>query len=205
MELCKAGELIGPGGSGEPGQELLQEGINEVIVTTRYNAAPVGIINRKGRLTMVLFHGSHTEENVRRDGWVVANFIFDPLIYVKTAFEDLPEDEIHFVEENVSGLTIHRLKGVEAWGAYRCTVERSTNEALIVSLTPVYEEITGLRLHPVNRGFASVIEATVHATRYVRNKDPRLRELIEHHAGLVRKCGGERDVEAITLLFKHIK
>ncbi|MCK4269544.1 MAG: DUF447 family protein [Methanogenium sp.] len=187
-----------------PGQELLQEGINEVIVTTHYNAAPIGIINRKGRLTMVLFHGSHTEENVRRDGWVVANFIFDPLIYVKTAFEDLPEDEIHFVEEIVDGLTVHRLEGVEAWGAYRCTVERSTNEALIVSLTPVYEEITGLRLHPVNRGFASVIEATVHATRYVRNKDPRLRELIEHHAGLVRKCGGERDVEAIEYLLKRL-
>ena len=199
-----------------PGQELLQEGINEVIVTTHYNAAPIGIINRKGRLTMVLFHGSHTEENVRRDGWVVANFIFDPLIYVKTAFEDLPEDEPHFVEETIGGnlngniggstdgLTVHRLEGVEAWGAYRCTVERSTNEALIVSLTPIYEEITGLRLHPVNRGFASVIEATVHATRYVRNKDPRLRELIEHHAGLVRKCGGERDVEAIEYLLKRL-
>ncbi|MCK4270155.1 MAG: DUF447 family protein, partial [Methanogenium sp.] len=95
-------------------------------------------------------------------------------------------------------------EGVEAWGAYRCTVERSTNEALIVSLTPIYEEITGLRLHPVNRGFSSVIEATVHATRYVRNKDPRLRELIEHHAGLVRKCGGERDVEAIEYLLKRL-
>jgi len=194
MEPCESGESMDAGGSMEPeglmepGQELLQQGINEVIVTT------------------------HTEENVRLDGWVVANFIFDPLIYVKTAFEDLPEDEIHFVEETIGGnisgstdgLTVHRLEGVEAWGAYRCTVERSTNEALVVSLTPVYEEITGLRLHPVNRGFFSVIEATVHATRYVRNKDPRLRELIEHHAGLVRKCGGERDVEAIEYLLKRL-
>ncbi len=196
----------------EPGQELLQEGINEVIVTTHYNAAPIGIINRKGRLTMVLFHGSPTEENVRRDGWMVANFIFDPLIYVKTAFEDLPEDKNHFVEETIGesidgnrdSLTVHRLEGAEAWGAYHCTVERSTNEALIVSLTPLKEEIIDLRLHPVNRGFASVIEATVHATRYVRNKDPRLRELIEHHAGLVRKCGGERDVEAIEYLLKRL-
>ena len=59
---------------------LLTEGINEVIATTRFNAAPMGIISRGGELRMMLFHGSHTAANIERDGWVVANFVYDPVL-----------------------------------------------------------------------------------------------------------------------------
>jgi len=57
----------------------------------------------------------------------------------------------------------------------------------------------------VNRGFASVIEATVHATRYLRTHDPKLRELIDHHAGLVRRCGGQREQEALGMLEGYLE
>jgi len=67
---------------------LLREGINEVIATTRGNAAPMGIIVREGKLTMVVFRESHTAARLSSDGWVVANFLFDPVVYVKTAFDD---------------------------------------------------------------------------------------------------------------------
>jgi hypothetical protein len=181
---------------------LLREGINEVIATTWYNAAPMGIINRRGRLQMVLFHGSHTAENVKKDGWIVANFVFDPVLYVKTAFGDLEPEA--FVEVDVEGMPMHRLKDAEAWAAYLVDIEKETQEALVVSLSPRKEEVLNLRLNPVNRGFSSVVEATVHATRYVMNKDPGLLELIEHHAGLIRKCGGEREWEALKLLRGYI-
>ena len=39
---------------------LLREGINEVIATTTVNAAPMGVILRNGRYTLVAFLGSHT-------------------------------------------------------------------------------------------------------------------------------------------------
>jgi len=58
--------------------------------------------------------------------------------------------------------------------AFAADVERSSDEAIIVRLIPVKEEVLGLRLHPVNRGFYSIVDATVHATRYVRNRDPGL-------------------------------
>jgi len=32
------------------------------------------------------------------------------------------------------------------------------------------------------------------------NHDPKLRELIEYHLGIVRKCGGARDQEAAALI-----
>jgi hypothetical protein len=182
---------------------LLRDGINEVIATTRCNAAPMGIINRKAEPRMVLFHGSHTAEYVERDGWVVANFIFDPVVYVRTAFDDLPADA--FVEEEVAGTIMHRLEGAEAWIAFGAEVEHRGAESMVVRLTPLKEEVIDLRLHPVNRGFAGIVEATVHATRYVMNRDPLLEQLIEHHGGIVRKCGGPREWEALELLWKYIE
>lgn len=181
---------------------LLGEGINEVIATTRGNAAPMGIICRDEVPRMVLFRGSHTAENVLRDGWLVANFVYDPVVWVRTAFEDLPAEA--FVEETIGDVTVQRLRGAEAWIAFAAGVERSTQEAHVVRLTLLRETVEELRLHPVNRGFASIIDATVHATRYVRTGDPALRRLIDHHAALVRKCGGRREWEALELLQGHI-
>jgi hypothetical protein len=70
------------------------EGISEVIATTRNgqpNAAPMGVINR-GFLYISLYKDSHTFLNVKKNLQLVANFVADPLIYVKTAFEDLGPD-----------------------------------------------------------------------------------------------------------------
>ena len=181
---------------------LIREGINEVIATTRNNAAPMGIICRGRDPHMVLFKGSHTAENVESEGWVVANFIFDPVMYVRCAFDDLPHEM--FVVEEVGGLLMHRLSAAEAWTAYLADVEKKTEETLIVRLTPLREEVIDPVLHPVNRGFNSIIDATVHATRYIRTKDPWLLQLIEHHASLARKCGGAGEWEALDLLYRYI-
>jgi uncharacterized protein len=180
---------------------LLTSGINEVIATTAFNAAPMGIHYREGKASMVLFCGSHTAENVERDGWVIANFIHDPVLYVTTAFEDLPRDR--FVEEPVNGRTMHRLQGADAWAAYSAKVERKTDTAIIVSLIPVKEIIEEVTLYPVNRGFGSIIDATVHATRYIMDRDPELKKQIGYHAAIVRKCGGKRELAALDLLMKY--
>lgn len=181
---------------------LLNEGINEVIATTHQNAAPMGIIVRNGKLRMVLFHGTHTSRQITSDGWVVANFIFDPVMYVTTAFDDLPAEA--FIEEKAGEMTVERLYSCEAWGAYKAKVERNTRQNLLISLEPVREEIGDLVLHPVNRGFNSIIDATVHGTRYKITRDKQLLDLIEYHAGIVKKCGGPRESEALTLLFDYL-
>ncbi len=180
---------------------LLKEGINEVIATTKGNAAPMGVIYREGTSRLIAFRGSHTAENIMKHGWIVANFMYDPLIYVKTAFEDLGSE--WFLEKNAGGTRVCSLAGAEAWVAFEARIERETSEALVVDLIPLYEQVEGLSLHPVNRGFNSIIEATVHATRYIRTRDPVLADLIMHHAALVRKCGGKREQEALDLLLSH--
>jgi hypothetical protein len=60
-------------------------------------------------------------------------------------------------------------------------------------------------VRPVNRGFNSVIEATVHATRYVLSHDRDLMTWIDHHATIVHKCGGSREKEALDLLLEYIR
>ncbi|EJG07634.1 protein of unknown function DUF447 [Methanofollis liminatans DSM 4140] len=182
---------------------LLREGINEVIATTRDNAAPMGIICRNGALSMVLFKGSHTEANIRRDGWVVANVTHDPAVWVRTAFADLPPEA--FVEIEAGGRAVQRLAACEAWAAFRATVRHETAETYFVALEPLGEGvIAGGKVQAHNRGFAGIIEATVHATRYVQNGDPALKALIDHHLAIVRKCGGPREREAAALLEEYI-
>ena len=182
---------------------LLGEGINEIIATTRKNAAPIGIIYRNGKYSAVLFHGSHTEENVLRDGWLVANIVYDPVLYVETAFGDLPESA--FCEEVVAGRTVDRLCAAEAWVMFECQVERSTGEASVVSLMPVKEEVISTVIRPFNRGFAAVIDATVHATRYVVNRDPALYQMIQYNFRIIKKCGDVKEQEALFILNEIVK
>ena len=181
---------------------LIKGGINEVIATTDFNAAPIGIHYRDKMATMILFPGSHTAKNIERYGWVVANLVHDPVAYVKTAFEDLPHNA--FVEEPVAGKTMCRLAGAEAWVAFTATVERTTGGAMMVRLTQEKEIVEEVAVHPVNRGFNSIIDATVHATRYRENRNPGLKKLIDYHAGIIRKCGGKHELEALGILMKYI-
>ena len=181
---------------------LLKGGINEVIATTAFNAAPIGIHYREKKYRIFLFQGSHTAQNIARDGWVVANFVHDPVIYVKTAFGDLPREM--FIDEPVNGKTMQRLAGADAWTAFTATVEHRTAETMTVSLALEKELIEEVAIYPVNRGFNSIIEATVHATRYKVTRDPDLKKHIEYHAGIVRKCGGKKELEALEMLNGYI-
>lgn len=182
---------------------LLREGINEVIATTWQNAAPIGIILRGGEYRMVLFRGSHTAMNIERWGWVVANIVHDPVLWVRTAFDDLPSSA--FVEEGVEGFLVHRLPEAEAWIAFDAAIERSARESITAILSPMKEVTVSPRVHPVNRGYNSVIEAAVHGTRLLWNKDPELWWLIDHHRALIRRCGGPRELEALEMLEGYLK
>jgi uncharacterized protein len=181
---------------------LLKGGINEVIATTTYNAAPIGIHYRDKKYRVVLYLGSHTAQNIARDGWVVANLVHDPVLYVKTAFEDIPKEQ--FIEESVNGKTMYRLAGTDGWVAFSTTVEHRTADRMTISLVPEKEIIENVILYPVNRGFNNLIDMTVHATRYKVTRDADLKKLIDYHEGIVRKCGGKKELEALAMLTGYI-
>lgn len=180
----------------------MQEGINEVIATTFLNAAPMGIICRNGELMMAIYRTSHTAAHIEEEGCVVANIMHDPVLFVKTAFDDLTPDE--FIEEVIDNHRFWRLKGAVSWVAYAARVGRRTDQKILVSLTPVYTVLSEIPLVPVNRGLNSVIEAAVHGTRYILNRDPALKDLIDHHANLIKRCGGKPENQALKLLLDYI-
>ena len=197
------------------GLGILGDGINEVIATTADpatgapNAAPMGIICRNDRIMMRLFHGTHTERNIRASGWVVANLTFDPMVYVQSAFGDLPEDAFAKITAGESNLHLptpklmQRLRTCEAWEAFTATIVSDNPETLVVELIPVSFGIINLLPHPPNRALAGIVEATVHATRYVMTRDPALWVLIEQSAETIRKCGGKEHGAALDVLLAY--
>jgi hypothetical protein len=74
----------------------------------------------------------------------------------------------------------------------------------MVSLKIEKEIIEEVAICPINRGFNSLIDATVHATRYKITRDAELKKHIDYHAGLVRKCGGKKEIEALEMLMGYI-
>jgi hypothetical protein len=178
-----------------------REGISEVIATTRNdrpNAAPIGIINRK-TLYAVLYKESHTFSNVKKNGQLVANFVLDPLLYVQTAFEDLDASFFRLDQEAPI------LRAAYAWVEFRCTfAETPTQKSAVVHLHPVRSVVLSQPMIPANRAFCALIEATIHATRYRKLKDPKYLELASRYESIVKKCGGVQELEAFQLLKKYL-
>jgi hypothetical protein len=180
-------------------RDLLDARITETVATTHdeggeENVAPMGVLKEDGSVYARLWEGSQTLENVRATERVVVNFTRDPVVYVETALGDGGENLV------VDG----RLSDADGW--VRCDAERVerkdrkevTRWRLVERDRRVVERVVPTH----SRGFASVIEATVHATRL--GFKPELRELIEHHLEVARKCGGEREREAADIVEEHV-
>ncbi|MBN1165896.1 MAG: DUF447 family protein [Methanospirillaceae archaeon] len=181
----------------------LTEGINEVIATTRNNAAPMGIIRKNDHYSMVIYRTSATAANIEKYSWVVANIVFDPLLFVQTAFSDISPDMLHEIE--IEGIMMQHLIAADCWIAFATDVVNRTEEKILVTLRPLHSHLTPSLPRAINRGFYSVIEATVHATRYIITRDPGLASQIRHHGIIVKKCGSEREKEAFALLCEIIQ
>jgi hypothetical protein len=183
----------------------LREGISETIVSTGIehpNAAPIGIIV-KGKSPFVrLFKGSHTWANVLKEKFLAANIVYDPLLFVRSTFNDLETSEFEYVA--VQRFDFPILKEAAAWVVFECINIKNTDQVLIADLIPIKgcfnEDEKNL---PVpNRGFNAVLEATVHATRYQLSGDKKYLDLIRHYETLASKCGGEKEKKAMKLLYE---
>ncbi|HJJ36195.1 MAG TPA: DUF447 family protein [Methanocorpusculum sp.] len=174
----------------------MTEGITEIIAVTKDNAAPIGIIQRPGKLpSLILFKGSKTEENIRRHGWVTANFVSDSYLYADYAFNDVKHEDL--AEDG----TYQYLKSADAYVRYTTRIVHETDQTYMIELEQDGDEIVlrpGIRR--VNRGFDAVIDATVHATRYIRTHDQELADRLAYDFDLIRKCGGPREQQAADLL-----
>ncbi len=181
---------------------MLGQGISEVIATTRgdeANAAPMGLVNRDF-LYIKMYRSSHTFLNVQRNGRLAANFVLDPKLYVKSAFDDL-EPACYYYD---GGMPI--LRAAYAWIEFACSLfDGSEQRNVVVRLRPVRSRIKKRPIAPINRGFNAVIEATIHATRYSVLQEPKYLKLIDYCGTIINRCGGQRELEAFKLLRTYLK
>ena len=178
------------------------EGISEVIATTQSeerepNAAPIGIINRKGYFVR-LYNGSKTLSNVLKTHKIAANVSNDAVLFVISAFKNLSRE--HFTR--FQGFPV--LRDADAWVIFKCEPACSGEDFFGFKLKVQAAKVNRKGVRAINRGLNAIIEATILATRLKVNekggqKQRILRE-IAYYEGIVEKCGGEREKEAMKIL-----
>ncbi|HID43921.1 MAG TPA: DUF447 family protein [Archaeoglobaceae archaeon] len=174
----------------------LKNGINEVIGITKgrwLNTAPLGIIvdDEDSQRAKVRLYKSHTRDNVEKgcDLWV--NVVFDPIVFVISAFDDLGEGFFDSLEPPV-------LKSAISWARFTTRIAGSFAELKLVE-----GGVTGSNTRAINRGLNSIIEALVHATRFKISPTEELRNKILYYGEIVNKCGGEDEKKAYKLILKY--
>lgn len=183
----------------------ITEGISEVIVTTykgwEPNAAPIGIIRKGNDVFVRLYKGSQTYDNVKEEQLLVANLVYDPLIFVRSTFGNLAESEFEVLSYEGRGFAT--IRESSCWVVFECDGVRETSEAIVAKLIPIHAHAGRCIFNSINRGFNLVVESCVHATRYELTNDEKYMRLIKAYSVTVNKCGSELDKEAMVLLLKR--
>ncbi len=178
------------------------DGINEIIATTEnekgvFNAAPLGLIKKGKALSVRLFAGSHTYDNIMAGGKFVANVSHDPMLFVETALNDIPEDRFVIRDGELT------LQDAEAWALFKC--EPKSLDIALPEVEFVKGEVLNREFRAVNRGINLVVEAAVAATRYVALKSDLYLEEIFKIRRIVGRCGGPKEIEAMNRLEELIE
>ncbi|ABE51224.1 DUF447 domain-containing protein [Methanococcoides burtonii] len=183
----------------------ITEGISEVIVTTYQgwspNAAPIGIIRKGDDVFVRLFKGSQTYKNVKAERMLVANLVYDPLIFVRSTFGNITESEFKVL--SYGGRAFATVRDSSCWVVFECDEFKETSGAIVAKLIPRHAHVGRCIFNSINRGFNLVVESCVHATRYELTNNEKYMRLIEAYSITVNKCGSGRDKEAMELLLKR--
>ncbi len=176
----------------------IHEGISEVIFTTISpsgfpNAAPIGLHMKNNRLFANLYN-SKTLDNILGMGRACANIVDKPIPFVRSALSDIEYEAFEFIE----GFPV--LRDSLGWIMFDCIWKKGESVS-VVELTPVNSNISRRTIKPVNRGFNAVIEAAIHATRYAALKDRKYIDYIDYYNGIVQKCGGRSEKDAMKLIY----
>ncbi|MFO7966415.1 MAG: DUF447 family protein [Archaeoglobaceae archaeon] len=173
-------------------------GINEVIGITQgewLNTAPLGIMveDQNSTSARIKLYSSHTRDNIERGAHLWVNVVYDPFVFVISSFEDLKKDYFESVDPPVIANSL-------AWAKMETSVDSGFVYLHLVDGKVVDQHF---RIRAVNRGFNALIEALVHATRYVRSEDEDLKNRIHYYGGIVEKCGRKEEKEAFQLLMDY--
>jgi len=181
------------------------DGISEIILTSGIknpNAAPIGLIRKDNRIFIRLYKGSTTYENVKQDKNFAANVTCDPLLFVKSTFSNLKNEDFKYYPLNSTKIPL--LKNSASSVIFICGEIKHTEQAMTAEIIPMDAVANDYRPKAINRGLTAVIEAAVHATRYELTGDNKFLDLIDQCMETTYKCGGQREKDAADILLYEI-
>lgn len=169
-------------------------GITETVVTTRgpegrWNVAALGV-HAGDPATARTWGSTRTRRNFAREGGGVVQFTRDPVCFTEAALGVIEREEPilaaadAWVEVDVESVDAGESGGTD-WMEWALCPVASGVERRVVPVT--------------NRGHCAVLEATVAASRLDVEAYDRaeLLDRLDHLAGVVERCGGPREREAI--------
>ncbi len=142
-------------------------------------------------------YSSKTLDNIINKSAAAANIVDDPVLFIQSALSNIEPEKFEYIK----GFPM--LKDAHGWIFFDCNCKKGENIS-VVELSPVRGKINHRVIKPVNRGLNAVIEAAIHATRYVSLKEQKQLEQIKYYNTIVQKCGGAREKEAMRLLYELI-
>jgi len=182
-------------GTGEWPVDL--RGVTEAVVATRgpedlWNFAALGV--HAGEPTTARTWGrTRTRRNFTREGAGVVQFTRDPVLFAEAALGAAEREEPvlaaadAWVEVEVESIDSGESSGTtwEEW-----------------ALVPVESGVERRVVPATNRGYYAVVEATVAASRLDVDayETAALHDRLEYFAGVVERCGGPREREAIGVV-----
>jgi len=173
------------------------DGVAESVTTTRrpngrWNVAALGL-NAGDPVTVRTWGATRTRRNFERKGAGYVQFTRDPVLFVDAALD------VREVDDPV-------LDAADAWvevAVERIDAGESDGTRWVDwRLDPVDAGVDRRVVPTINRGFNAVVEATVAASRLDVDAFDRgaLEDRLEYFGDVARKCGGDREREAIDRL-----
>ena len=175
--------------------------VYELILVTRSNVTPVGVVRRDDTLNFKLFPGRSFRELLQNPR-VAVQITNDPEMLVRTAL-NLPI-KLEFEESG----EYRWIRGLPGWlGKVECGVEPwrdSLGETKVLRCTLLPEEkLPGeLPLRPFSRTDCLLVEMAVLFTRYLLIRSPELREEILKLYATYRHLGGSS--ESAEYMVSHL-
>ena len=173
--------------------DVFEEGkVYEVLLVTRSNVTPVGVVREGERLRFKLFPGKSFRE-VLETGKASIQLTNDPELLVRTAL-NLPV-ELEFVEANghrwIKGLP--GLYGRVEWKTERWKDELGETEVLLCEFIPEGEIEGTLPVKPFSRADCLLVEMAVLFTRYLVRPDAESGRRILEMYELYTRLGGKSE------------
>ena len=137
-----------------------------------------------------------TRENLKHREYLTANITQDPILIVTSALSTLPQETYTEIKYQQQKYPV--LKNASTSILLKAKQQNETT----FTLQPLTGAAKKQTPRAINRGFFAVIEATVHATRYVLFHSKEQLRSIKYYNNIVNKCGSPAEIEAMNLLCK---